>query len=924
MRATAAGSALVLVVLAIFLVRPAPLADLDSKVCDLLSKWAGPGQQSGHAVIVEIDERSLTQFGRWPWPRDLIGHLSDALLDAGAAAVAFDMMFPQEDGANDAILAKAIAGKPVVVGYALKFDGGGAGSPNCSMQPLPLVVSGLSGGEALELFHATGVVCSAPAISAPGSGFLNAAPDHDGAMRHVPMVVEYANRYYPSLALAAVNSYRRAAAVQLAVVPFGAWRLRLDGRVISLEERTALRLRFRGAKRRLPYISAADVLGGGASKSALQNSIAVVGGSAPGIEAPVVTPVDRLFPAVEIQATAIDNLLAGDSFYRPDGARLWELALALLAGSLSTLLLVRMNLLSGALATLVLVVGVWAGCAWALSTSGMLFSPLPATAAQACALPALTFLHYLQEKKRADLSQQRLAQTEQRSREVLEESELRYRRLVENINDAIIMDDVQGRLVFANRRFREWFGTEGDAASVVLEDYVAPEWRGELRNRHDRRMRGESVPDHFEFEGIRSDGTRIWIEALVTAVEDEGRVIGSQAALRDITERKRMEAQYLQAQKMEGIGRLAGGVAHDFNNLLTVINGYSGMLLARDELEHPIRRELEEIHKAGERAADLTRKLLTFSRKDIVQPGPLNLNVVVADAKKMFEHLIGEDIELITLLSADLEAVIADAGQIHQVLMNLVVNARDAMPNGGRVTIETKNVAKEAGSCVYLGVSDTGTGLTDEVRQHLFEPFFTTKDQGKGTGLGLATVYGIVQQSGGTIDVSSALGEGTTFHICLPGIRNKVAEQLKASSDAEALRGSETVLLVEDQDSVREFCRVVLESFGYHVLQASNGRDAIALAEQHPAAIDLLVTDVILPIMDGRVLVEKLRAVHPETKVLYMSGYSEETIERGRPLGSDLALLPKPFTAEALGTRVREILNGSARPPAASSEGTGR
>jgi two-component system cell cycle sensor histidine kinase/response regulator CckA len=359
------------------------------------------------------------------------------------------------------------------------------------------------------------------------------------------------------------------------------------------------------------------------------------------------------------------------------------------------------------------------------------------------------------------------------------------------------------------------------------------------------------------------------------------------------------------------VGRLAGGVAHDFNNLLTVINGYSGMLLGRLESDDPDWHYVEQINKAGERAADLTQKLLMFSRKQKVNLKPLNLNLLVADAKKMFERVIGEDIALITRLSPELGHVVADPSQIHQVLMNLVVNARDAMPHGGEVTIETKNVAGgAAGPYVYLGVSDTGTGLDDDVKQHIFEPFFTTKDQGKGTGLGLATVYGIVQQSGGRIEVSSALGKGTTFQIYLPAARASVAEPPKPAVVVTTLGGSETVLLVEDQDAVREFTTTLLEEFGYRVLEASNGPDAIALAQQHHATIHLLITDIILPVMDGRVLAERLRAIHPETKVLYISGYSEERIGRNKTLEGDVALLQKPFTSDALGARVRGILNG--------------
>jgi PAS domain S-box-containing protein len=937
-RVIATEFAVVLVVLGVFLARPAPVVDLDYKVRDLLTGWAGPGKPSGRVVIVEIDEKSLAQFGRWPWPRDLVGLTARSILDHGASVVVLDMMFPQEDrrttratgafewapgGTNDEVLAQALSGKPAVAGYSFSFDHGTAGPPVCSVASLPLAVTSPKDSEGAAFFHATGAVCSVPEISraAAANGFLNAAPDSDGKMRRIPLVIESGGRYYPSLALAALNLCRPVSKMLLATDAHGAWRLRLDRQAVPLEGPSFLRLRFRGAQRSFAYIPVADVLSGRAPADMLRGKIAIVGGSAQGLRNPVVTPVDPLFPDVEIQATAIDNLLQGDSFRRPGNALFWELALALLAGLISALLLsATLHALWGVLIAVGVAAAAWTGCAFVLSSTGMLFSPLAATAALACNLPALTLLHYQQEKRRADRTERQLVSAKHLSREMRRESESRYQRLVENVNDAIIMDDVEGRLVFANRRFREWFGLQDmEIRDVVLEQYVAPEWRTELRDRHDRRMRGETVPDHFEYEGIRPNGTRIWIEALVTRVEKDGRVIGSQGALRDITERKRIEAQYFQAQKMESVGRLAGSVAHDFNNLLTVINGYTDMLLEGSGPQDPLRASLLEIRKAGERAAGLTQKLLAFSRKQLIQPKALDLNLLVVESEIMLGRLIGEDIELITRLGAGIGQAMADAGQLHQVLMNLVVNAIDSMPNGGKIIIETKNVEADAdfvsrvpelaiGSYVYLGVTDTGTGMSDHVKEHLFEPFFTTKEPGKGTGLGLATIYSIVHQSSGWIGVTSKLGEGSTFEIYLPRIEPGLLQQPATSVPAAALRGSETVLVVEDQEAVRRLACTILESHGYRVLQASSGPEAIALAEGFPKTIHLLLTDVILPLMDGRLLAEKLKAARPQMAVLYMSGYPDEKIGQSGVLDPNSAYLPKPFTPQALAAKVREIL----------------
>jgi PAS domain S-box-containing protein len=912
MRAFAVGSVVVLITLGIFLVQPMPVADVNAKVSDLVAGWAGPGKPSGNVVIVEIDEKSLAQFGRWPWPRDLIGRLARNILDRGPAVLAVDMMFPQVDPGRDSALAEAFAGKPVVIGHTLSFDR--VTESHCTVPSMPLVVVAETGSGSGPFFHATGAVCSIAEISraAAGGGFINAAPDSDGILRRVPVLIEYGNRYDPSLSLAALDLYRHVSHRQLFASSLGAERLRLDDRTIPLEGPSTLRLRFRGARRTFPYVSATDILADTGPRDALRGKIAILGGTAAGIESPTVTPIDPLFPDVEVQATVMDNLLQGDSLWHSGGAAVGELMLGLLAGLTAILLLGRIHFLGGVLVSLGLLAGVWAVCVLAVKVSGVILSPLPASAAVAVTLPVLTVVNYRRQKSTVAHTRLQLMAAS----ELQKESESRYRRLVENINDAIAVDDGQGRLLFANRRFREWFGlVDREIRDVHLEDFVAPECLAEVRDRHDRRVRGEAVPDHFEFVGIRSDGTRICIEALVTTVEEDGRIVGTQAALRDVTERKRMEAEYQQAQKMDSIGRLAGGVAHDFNNLLTVINGYSGMLL--DELPQGdrSRRSLEQILKAGEHAAELTQKLLAFSRKQLVKPTQLSLNLVVTEAEKMLDRVIGEDIDLVTRLSPDLGLVVADPGQMHQVVMNLVVNARDAMPGGGQLIVETRNAAQE----VCLSVTDTGTGMREEVLAHLFEPFFTTKEPGKGTGLGLATVYGIVHQSGGRIEVKSKVGKGTTFLVYLARVESPTPEPSDSPAPVTSLRGWETVLVVEDQDAVRQMTVAILESFGYLVLQAPNGPEALAMAEKYSAPIHLLLTDIVLPLMDGRVLADKLRAVRPDTKVLYVSGYSEEKIGRGSPFEGDKAYLAKPFTATALAARVREILadgeiRGTAKP----------
>src|SRR5438067_7951396 len=389
----------------------------------------------------------------------------------------------------------------------------------------------------------------------------------------------------------------------------------------------------------------------------------------------------------------------------------------------------------------------------------------------------------------------------------------------------------------------------------------------------------------------------------------------------DVGKRVSLEDQLRQSQKLEAIGRLAGGIAHDFNNILTAIMGYSALLQSALDKGDPKQQEVEEIKKAVRRASSLIQQLLAFSRRQVLQLRVMDLNAVLKNIQQLLQRLIGEDTELILLLTPELGHVKADPGQIEQVLMNLALNARDAMPKGGKVTIRTANVMIDEtfarrhliahpGRYIMLSVTDTGTGMDEETQAHIFEPFFTTKEQGKGTGLGLATVYGIVKQSGGSIFVYSEPGKGATCQIYLPRVEEAVTVIDSVNATIEPPQGSETILLVEDEEPVRELVRKVLERNGYRILEARHGDEAIKICAQHNGGeISLLVTDVVMPRMSGREVAERLQASHPKMKVLYLSGYTDDAVVRHGVLQSMTAFLQKPFTPDALAHKVREVLD---------------
>jgi len=514
-----------------------------------------------------------------------------------------------------------------------------------------------------------------------------------------------------------------------------------------------------------------------------------------------------------------------------------------------------------------------------------------------------------------------MAVERKRAEQALRESEERYRQLVDHIHDALIRDDIAGYITFANDQFLALFGHErARLPQLTIDDYVAPEWRELVRERHDRRMRGETVPATYEFEGFRTDGKRLWLEADVVPLQDRtGRLIGTQSALRDISERKVLEAQLRQAQKMEAVGLLAGGVAHDFNNLLTTILASSELLASGLPANVPLRVDVEMIQQAAQRASELTRDLLAFSRRRTLELQAVPLGGLVADFARLTSRVVPEDVEVSVQVEAPGAVIRADPGAIEQVLMNLVTNSRDSMPGGGTLKLVVGYGVLDEDHCrsygwgtpgryVLLTVADTGTGMDEQTQQRVFEPFFTTKPVGKGTGLGMAMVYGLVKQHNGFINVVSAPGRGTTIRIYFPEI-TAVASPKRAAPASEVLEGKETILLVEDDASLRRTAKRVLEKYGYTVVTATDGFDALTVMQTLATPADLIISDVVMPRTSGPQLLSVLRDAGATSRVLLTSGYAARDVRERTMLEIGTPFLAKPWTITELLRKVREVLD---------------
>jgi two-component system cell cycle sensor histidine kinase/response regulator CckA len=501
----------------------------------------------------------------------------------------------------------------------------------------------------------------------------------------------------------------------------------------------------------------------------------------------------------------------------------------------------------------------------------------------------------------------------------LRASEERYRSLVDNLGDIVYATDAEGRFTYVSSAAARFGFAPEDVIGKAIFEFVHPEDAAILFASWADALSGKPVS--FTARMIDGAGKVRFVRVTGRAILDDGVVVGSEGVMADLTHQHETEEQLRSVQKMEAIGRLAGGVAHDFNNLLLVIGAYTDLAAEELPVDSAALVDLDEVRKATGRATALTRQLLAFSRKQVLRPEVLDVNALLAGLQKVLARLLGEDVELLFSPAPRLGATKADVGQIEQVLLNLAINARDAMPSGGRLRIETRNaeidaqlasrhVGLEPGSYVQIAVEDNGAGMDEATAARVFEPFFSTKPAGKGTGLGLAMAYGIVNQSGGHITVHSRIGQGTRFDIFLPRTSDTPSGELRALASRKPRTGRETILLVEDEEAVRKLTQRMLIAAGYTVLTASNGPEALQRCAEARAEIKLLLTDVVMPGMNGRELADRLRNLCPHIRVLYMSGYSHDVIAERGAVAPDTRLVEKPFSSEALLRHVRDVLDG--------------
>lgn len=897
---------------------PALLHPLNTAIYDYLLKVHPNGGVAHRLLIVHLDERSLNLYGQWPWPRHRIAELCERIAEAKPAVIGLDIFFA-EVGDNDRNLATALAKGPFILGNQFLFGPSSARSTDpAGLRPLRVATlnSNKSGNPNPGLPEATGVLGNLPTLAEKASayGFLNFSPDPGGMLRRLPLLIRFRGETYPSLALA--MALHLAETDQLLLREEGGVlrSISFRGTTVPVDRYGQMLIRFRGPFPTYDSLPASDLLERRVSPARLRDRIVLVGTTAVGLESSLTTPYGPGLPGVSAHATVVDNLLAGDFLDIPTWASLAALLLALLLGGVTAWTVARRGMFRGLALASLWIVGLFLATGQAFVRAGWFIGPALPLTSVVVSFVVLTVVryHYTQHQAVA----------------AVKKGEVRYRLLADVSPVGIFRTDPEGRTLYVNPM---WCRISGMSSSAALGDGwldgVHPEdrervvqgWQAASQNR---------LGSDTDYRFLRPDGRIAWVMGQATPERDEkGQITGYIGTITDITERKeselereRLKDRLHQSEKLEAVGALAGGVAHDFNNMLGAIIGYSELTLSRMDPKDPHRQNLERILEAAQRSANLTRQLLAFARKQPIQPEVFDLNGAIESMQKMIGRLVGENIELAWGPAPVPLMVRMDPTQVDQILVNLCVNARDAITGVGRIFIETAMASSEetfnaisrgglATSYVRLTVQDNGAGMDKQTLDRIFEPFFSTKHSGKGTGLGLATVYGIVKQNHGYIDVISELGRGSTFLVFLPLAEGSTRPEEETPTEGAPARGGETILLVEDEPALLAMGRTVLEEAGYTVLSAETPSEALRVASEFEREIHLLVTDVIMPEMNGRLLVQRLWQMRPKMKCLFMSGYTAEIVSQEGVIDEGVSFIKKPFSLLEFAATVRETLD---------------